>query len=238
MKKFKIGVLGASGRMGQKILHLLKTEFSQKVEVVAAVDQSASFANLSAADVIIDFSSPGALALLEKEMKSWKRLPDLVVGTTGWTPATEKPLKRLSARTRVVYASNFSIGVFLLGKILKDYSPILYRLGYSASISETHHIHKKDAPSGTAKTLQLILGPKNPSSIQTESIREGEVIGDHTVTFQGKEEKISVGHSAQDRSIFARGSIESALYLAKTQKGRRRGLLSLEDTLKERTSRK
>jgi dihydrodipicolinate reductase len=79
---------------------------------------------------------------------------------------------------------------------------------------ETHHRHKKDSPSGTAITLQRAISPDDPNQIQTHSIRAGEVIGEHTIGFYGRADKITLSHSAQDRSLFARGAIEVALWLA------------------------
>lgn len=107
------------------------------------------------------------------------------------------------------------MGVFAVSEILKQFSPQLKALGYTPVLVEAHHCHKKDAPSGTALSLQKAIDPMQPSQIQTHSIRAGEVIGEHSVTFYGAGDRITLHHSAQDRSIFARGAIEVALWMAR-----------------------
>jgi 4-hydroxy-tetrahydrodipicolinate reductase len=164
---------------------------------------------------VIDFSSPEAMTALASAaiaQPHGTRLPVFVVGSTGWTKESLALLDALAKRTPVLMASNFSTGVLALQEILKTAAPMLKRLGYTPVLVDTHHRHKKDAPSGTARTLQRIISPDN--DVQTHSVRAGEVIGDHEITFYGPGDHLTLGHFAQDRSIFARGAIDCALWMA------------------------
>lgn len=218
----KIGLIGAKGRMGEWILRLLRTDYAARATVHAAVDRGDDLSTLSDCDVVIDFSSPEAVSALGK-----KKLPPIVVGSTGWNAEQQKALLAIAEKTTVLQSSNFSTGVLMLQQILKLYSPFLKSLGFTPSIVETHHQHKKDAPSGTAILLQKAIAPEAPDSVQTHAVRAGEVIGDHEVTFFGAAETISIKHHAMDRSIFARGAIEAALWLA--QRKPAPGMISMED---------
>jgi 4-hydroxy-tetrahydrodipicolinate reductase len=111
-------------------------------------------------------------------------------------------------------SSNFSTGVQALLAVLRAHAPLLEKLGYAPVIVETHHRHKKDAPSGTALSLQRAISPAGPGNLQTHAVRAGEVVGDHEVIFYGPGDHLTFGHFAQDRSVFARGAIEAALWLA------------------------
>ena len=122
-------------------------------------------------------------------------------------------LEKLAERTVIFHATNFSPGVAALAAILRFASPLLKSLAYSPQVIETHHIHKLDAPSGTAKTIREVIDPDNPDSVNIHSVREGEVIGRHAVEFSGIADKIVIGHDAGERSLFARGAIDAALWL-------------------------
>lgn len=218
-----LGLLGSSGRMGREIQTLLETEFSEHFSLNAAVDQGDSKDSLSRCDVIIDFSSPQAVL-------EWISLshttPALIVGSTGWNEEQQKKLAKFAQKAVVLQASNFSMGVFALKQGVKQANHILKGLGYTFKIHEAHHQHKKDSPSGTAVSLQKILSPENPGSIPTESVRSGEIIGDHTVTFEGPSDRLQLFHHAKERSIFARGALEAARRILEKQPGK---ILSLED---------
>jgi 4-hydroxy-tetrahydrodipicolinate reductase len=216
----QVGLLGAQGRMGQWVSKLLNSEFTQKAALLAPVGRGQARDSLFKTDVVIDFSTPAAmLDLAEQAIEQLDELPAFVVGSTGWTNEERRKLRELAQRTPVLISSNFSTGVLALLDILRQASPLLAKLGYSPVIVDTHHQHKKDAPSGTALFIQRAISGQNPESIQTHSIRAGEVIGDHEVTFYGPGDHITLGHFAQDRSIFARGAIEVALWLAQKRKG-------------------
>jgi 4-hydroxy-tetrahydrodipicolinate reductase len=211
----RVGLLGSQGRMGQLVTSLLHTEFSGKAALAASATRGQSLQPLLDCEVVIDFSLPQAMLLLARDaLERPDPLPALVVGSTGWKLDDRRVLEELAQRTPVLMASNFSTGVMALVDILKQAAPLLDKLGYKPSIVETHHVHKKDAPSGTALSLQRAIAPGGPGNVPIQSIREGEVIGDHEVTFQGKADRITFGHFAQDRSIFARGAIQAAIWLS------------------------
>lgn len=230
----KIGVLGASGRMGQMVRRVASEEFASRVQLVATPKHSESLSSLNTCDVVIDFSSPDAVIELIRNWTDVSPLPALVVGSTGWKLEQRKELDALAARTPVLAASNFSIGVLALLYVLKQAAPVLEKLGYAPSIVETHHRHKKDAPSGTAISLQCAISPSGPGNVQTHAVRTGEVIGDHEVSFHGPGDHLTFGHFAHDRAIFARGAIEAALWLATKRSSASSQILSMDQFFREK----
>jgi 4-hydroxy-tetrahydrodipicolinate reductase len=234
----KIGLLGANGRMGQWVSKLLTSEFSDRSTLKAQVSQGDPVEPLLETDVIIDFSSPeGVLRLNTVALSKKMRLPAFVIGSTGRGLDAHAKLEELATLTPVLVSSNFSTGTLALAQILKTSAPLLKKLGYTPVIVETHHHHKKDAPSGTALALQRILTSADHSIVQTHSVRAGEIIGNHEITFYGTGDHITLGHFAQDRSIFARGAIEVALWLTEKQKhpsGAEKKLLSMDDFFRDR----
>ncbi len=213
--RVKIGVYGASGRMGTSIIELLQRDYAEVAEVSATVDRgNGQLEDFRSVDVIIDFSLPeGTAALVDWLVSCDGKLPVLVCGTTGLNERQHSRLTDLSTSTSVMYSSNFSIGVAALSAILKFSAPLLKALAYTPRIVEAHHLHKLDAPSGTARTLCDLIEPENPGSIDVQSIREGDVIGRHDVIFAGTADRIVIGHDAMDRSLFAHGAVEVALWL-------------------------
>ena len=212
----RIGLLGARGRMGEHVQQAISAGHISQARLAAAANRGDPLAPLLSCDVVIDISSPeAALKLIDAiEAAPGGALPALVIGSTGWTAEQRARLERAATRTPVLVASNFSTGVLALQEILRFAAPLLEKLGYGASIVEAHHVHKKDAPSGTAISLQKIIAPSSPASVPVKSVREGEIIGDHEITFQGPADHITLGHFAQDRSIFARGAVDAAVWLA------------------------
>jgi len=236
----RVGLLGANGRMGALVAGLLQSDFAAKASLAAApkrgepLDALVSGEAGNAIDVVIDFSSPAAMLLLvEAALKHPGALPAFVVGSTGWKLEERHKLEELAQKTPVLAASNFSNGVLALAHILKQAAPLLEKLGYTPVIVETHHGHKKDAPSGTALSLQRAIAPSGPGNVQTHSVRAGEVIGDHEVTFHGIGDRLTLGHFAQDRSIFARGAIEAALWLARRRDQPSSGVIGIEQYFKD-----
>lgn len=209
-----VGLLGHQGRMGQRVLALMSSEFKHKAELTALVGPEQSTDALLGCDVVIDFASPEAAANLASKIVAARKGPGLVIASTGWTTEQKAVLNAATKFVPALVSSNFSLGVLALMEILKGAAPLLQSLGYEPVLSETHHRHKKDAPSGTAISLQRIIRPDAPHSVQTHSTRAGEVIGDHEISFYGPSDVIRLGHSAQTRDIFARGAIEAALWLA------------------------
>ncbi len=182
------------------------------------VDENASACALTAAflapfDVAIDFTAPEAVvANAEACIRARK---NIVVGTTGWY--AEAPRLRelvLSASTGFLYGSNFSIGVNLFFEIAAIAGTAL-NFDYSGQIFERHHEQKKDAPSGTAITLQKIVreaGGKN-EELEIVSFREGDVVGMHEITFDSLNDRIYLCHDAKSRRGFAEGAVRAAEWL-------------------------
>jgi 4-hydroxy-tetrahydrodipicolinate reductase len=213
-----LGILGAKGRMGQLIVGIITSEFNSSAQVKTQANRGDDFAPLLDCDVVIDVSSPTAMCELAKlGIEKKQKLPVFIVGSTGWKAEEQTWLEKLSLHTAVLVASNFSVGVFVLNEMLRTFAPLLGKLGYTPVLVETHHRHKKDAPSGTAISLQKKISPLSPSKVQTHSIRAGEAIGDHEVTFYGAGDRLVLSHFAHDRSIFARGAIQAALWLTRQQ---------------------
>jgi len=236
----KLGLLGSSGRMGEWVKQLISTEFSDQTVLCVSADKGDALESLLDTDVIIDFSLPPAMIEFAKlAQKSNAHIPALVIASTGWTDEQKAVVTSLKEKTPILFASNFSTGVLATQKILNEATKTLTALGYKPVLTETHHQHKKDAPSGTAVSLQKIISPQNPTKVQTHSIREGEVVGDHQITFFGPGDQITLSHHAQDRSIFARGAIEAAIWLnQKKKQSQLTGVINIEDFFNEVTNSK
>jgi len=226
---------GASGRMGQAVLRLAAADAA--VQVVAAITRSApvqrvvdgiayfaaaELAGAPAFDVAIDFSLPAGLeAVLALSIA---RGAGLVCGTTGLSAEQHAALAAAAARIPLVWASNFSLGVAVLGEITERAAALLP--GWDCDIVESHHRHKRDAPSGTALTLgaAVELGGGAP---RYASLRAGDIIGEHCVQFTGAGERLELVHRATSRDIFAHGALHAARCLA----GRAPGHYRVHDLL-------
>ena len=221
--RVRVALIGARGRMGQTILDLAKKD--QKIEIVAQCDLGdaidAAFKNC---DVAIDFSNAGSIE--EVCRAAAQNCKALVIGTTGHSPEQRKLIDTTAKSLPIVFASNFSVGVNALFALTKKAAEILGH-EFKPEIVETHHTKKKDAPSGTAKTLGEILKAQLKIDIPIESIREGDVVGEHTVTFVGPAERLELTHRAGSREIFASGALRAAHWVA----GKNPGLYSMQDVL-------
>jgi 4-hydroxy-tetrahydrodipicolinate reductase len=139
---------------------------------------------------------------------------NMVVGTTGWyaeLPHVRNQVER--AGTGFIWASNFSIGVNLFFAIVREGAKTL-KFGYEANISETHHIHKLDAPSGTAVTMAKILKQFGGKKVPITSIREGEIVGTHSVELMSASDSITLTHDARNRRGFAEGAVRAAEWVS------------------------
>lgn len=184
---------------------------------------AARMADVPPFDVAIDFSLPAALGAIVGLCAD--RGSALVCGTTGLDATQMAQLEKLATRIPVLWASNFSLGVAVLEDLLRRASAALP--AWPLKIVETHHVHKKDAPSGTALTLaRAVAGPAGRMP-EIESIRAGEVVGDHLAIFTGPAETLELAHRAQDRSIFVSGALEASRLLH----GRPAGLYRLGELL-------
>jgi len=219
----KIVVTGAKGRMGARILALAKE--SGEFEIAGEVDQGDSLsAAVEGADAVIDFSVADA-AGRNAEIAAEHGAP-IVVGTTGIPPDGEALIRKAAEKVAVVYAPNMSVGVNVMLKIVKTASRAL-GTGYAVDMEETHHVHKVDKPSGTAKRLIDMVRDEHPDGVPCKSIREGEVVGDHTVRFSTPFETIEITHNAHTRDVFASGALTAARWVA----GKPAGLYGMDDVL-------
>ena len=150
-----------------------------------------------------------------------------MIGTTGFQPEHIDRIKKASEKIPIVFASNMSVGVNVLFK-LTEIAAEKTGMNYTINMSETHHVHKKDSPSGTAKTMAEIAETASKTKVKNiESLREGEVIGDHTVVFESDEDIITISHHAKTRDIFAKGALVAAKFLV----GKKKGLYNMQDVL-------
>ena len=159
--------------------------------------------------VCIDFTTPAAFRANYKWLA--EHFKAVVVGTTGWEDIRDEVIAAFEAAgTPMIYSSNYSIGVNAVYAALEKVSDILNGFGYVPHIEETHHIHKLDAPSGTAKSMAEIVGAHLGVTPDITSIREGEVPGTHVVKFKSEVDKIKISHEAFSRQGFAEGAVVAA----------------------------
>lgn len=251
----KVGVFGASGRVGKLLLDDLKETPQMSVSCVYvrnslefSIDPSILVTSnmksfLNASDVIIDFSLPEACeTLLEEAIKTPK---PLVIGTTGLSPHQLNLLKEASELMPILYATNMSLGIALLNKLVYQASAALK--DFDIEIVEMHHKHKKDAPSGTALTLSEsvararsleidkvrvsgrdgIIGARTKDEIAVMALRGGDIVGRHTVGFYNDGEFLELNHTATSRNTFSKGAIRAAQWLSQKEAG----LYSISDCL-------
>ena len=214
----KIAIIGY-GKMGHMIEDIA---LSRGHEIVARIDAGDAF-DLKDAEVAIEFTTPSTAETNIR--KAWEQGVPVVCGSTGWKPEELKNeklkvkgeknrviIKDEQERTMLVWSSNFSVGVnifFEMNKWLAN--EMAKQPQYTPSITETHHIHKLDKPSGTAKTLaEAISHQLSAVSVPIESIREGEVPGTHEVKWDSEEDTIVITHIAKGRRGFALGAVLAA----------------------------
>jgi 4-hydroxy-tetrahydrodipicolinate reductase len=183
---------------------------------------TAELASIPAFDVAIDFSLPPGLHALIEFCEARKAA--LVSGTTGLDAQMRTRMAQAAHSIPMLWASNFSLGIVLLEDLLCRAAAAV---PWPVSITEIHHVHKLDAPSGTAITLAAAAAQAGGTTAPIESIREGEVVGTHRIRLQGPGETLELGHVASDRDIFARGALEAAFRLS----GRAPGAWSLPGLL-------
>jgi 4-hydroxy-tetrahydrodipicolinate reductase len=181
------------------------------------VDENADACALTSAflapfDVAIDFTAPSAVVgNAEACVRAGK---NIVVGTTGWYEQLPRLREMVqSANTGFLYGSNFSIGVNLFFEIAATAGAAL-KYDYSGQIFERHHVTKKDAPSGTAVTLQKIVRESGGQELEIVSFREGDVVGMHELVFNSAGDRIYLCHDAKSRRGFAEGAVRAAEWLA------------------------
>ncbi len=276
MDKTGVIVCGSKGRMGQAIVSLLKE--NKSLVFIAGVDAGYSTEEVSRAippltgpkfgssfygrlptlkealdntkkikkRVIIDFTNAAA-SMKHAEKAGLSGVP-IVIGSTGFTEDEIKKIKSIAGKIPVVLSGNMSLGINVLLSIVYDASKYLGP-DYDCEIVETHHRHKKDAPSGTAmmlyksvasqKGIDLSKGAvfgrhggdaeRREEEIGISSVRAGDIVGEHKVIFAGNEEVVEITHRAVSRDNFARGAIKAAAWLAGIKQ--KRGFFDMRDVL-------
>ncbi len=245
-KSLRVWLSGSSGRMGlllQDLIveansgfllvggnnRLLQGSMLHKGELATPQRLAQAWQDV---DLVIDFSLPDGVDLicntLDLIKQSQKTAPAILICTTGLSDLQLKRIKTLGKTDhRILRAPNTSVGILALRKILQVAMRELSVHGFDASIIETHHRHKKDKPSGTALLLKeaLLLNSSNELNLPIESIRGGQVYGEHEVKFLGDFEELIITHRAGDRKIFARGALRLGQWLG----AQRMGYYELDD---------
>lgn len=243
---------GCNGRMGQMITNLVKEE--TQAQIVAGVDTFDGIQNPYPvfekiemcdveADVVIDFSNAKAIDGLLSYCEE-KKLP-VVLCTTGLSEEQLARVKEVSEKSAVLKSANMSMGINLLMKLLKDAVKVLSPAGYDVEIVEKHHNQKLDAPSGTALALadsmneamdngfeyvydrSQVRKKRDKKEMGISAVRAGTIVGEHEVLFAGIDEVIEFKHTAYSRSVFGKGALEAAKFLA----GKPAGMYDMSDVI-------
>lgn len=250
MKKYKVGIIGITGRMGKSLCTLLSNDLdfdcvggiSSSTTADSNIIKFTSFEELAqASDILIDFSSTEASIKATKSAYIFKK--PIVIGTTGFAKDQISIISEMSTQIPILISSNFSTGINITLFIAEQISKILYEKDFDIEIHEKHHKHKKDTPSGTALSIaQTIENTLNKTSLiklnnYTNSrskggigisfMRGGGIIGEHSVSFISDDEILEINHKAINREIFANGAIASAKWLI----NRTPGLYNMRDVL-------
>lgn len=202
--------------------------------------------DFSVCDVIIDFTTPEASVELAQRCAA-RGGPALVIGSTGFTPEQRAAVEAASAKVALVLSGNYSLGVNILVGLVEQAARKLKAEAWDVEVFEAHHRRKVDAPSGTALMLgeaaargrgmeldavrtparEGITGARETGSIGFSALRAGGIVGEHAVVFASEDEVLTLSHSARDRSLFARGAVEAALWVARKPAG----LYDMQDVL-------
>lgn len=253
----RLGVAGALGRMGRAVIRLAdasdQVEVAALVDRPDAADQDVGGRALvtpeqalARCQVMVDFSSAGASAALAR-LAAGRGGVALVIGSTGFSPQEEAQVREAAGRIAIVKSGNFSLGINLLLGLVEQAARALPAADYDIEVFEAHHRRKVDAPSGTALMLgeaaargrgvelgqvsergrDGMTGPRGPGAIGFSVMRGGGIVGEHEVVLAAEDEIIRLQHSARDRSLFARGALRAAQWVA----GRPAGLYDMQDVL-------
>lgn len=243
---------GCNGKMGRMITELAAAD--KNVEIVAGVDKYTEVQNTypvfetidachTEADVVIDFSNAGAVDGLLEYCEN-RKLP-VVLCTTGLSDEQLKKIEKVTEKIAVLKSANMSLGINLLMKLLKDAAKVLAPAGYDIELVERHHNQKLDAPSGTALALADSVNEalnqeyeyvydrskerkkRAEKEIGISAVRGGTIVGEHEVIFAGMDEVIEFKHTAYSRSVFGKGALEAAKFLA----GKSAGMYDMSDVI-------
>lgn len=207
----KIALIGY-GKMGH-IIESIALERGHEIVCIIDKDNTEDFhsAAFASADVAIEFTTPQTAEA--NVLRAWAVGVPVVSGTTGWKIEATR-LEAIRQKAGLMWSSNYSIGVNLLFALNKQLAKFMEAYpNYTPHMTEVHHIHKLDAPSGTAKTLQEAIGEERLPVADIESIREGEVPGIHTITWDSEVDTITISHSAKSRKGFALGAVIAAEWM-------------------------
>ncbi len=249
----KVIMHGCNGRMGQVITEICRED--PKVEIVAGIDLHGGaandypvFANISLcdvkADVIIDFSN--AQAVDDLLIYSVEKQIPVVLCTTGLTKEQLVQVEKASLQTAILKSANMSLGINLLLELLQQAAAMLAPAGFDMEIIEKHHNQKLDAPSGTALALADAMNDalsdayrykydrsterkkRDKYEIGISAVRGGSIVGEHEVIFAGLDEVLTFTHTAYSRSVFGKGAVEAAKFLA----GKPVGFYDMQDVIR------
>ncbi|MCK9615470.1 MAG: 4-hydroxy-tetrahydrodipicolinate reductase [Candidatus Omnitrophica bacterium] len=237
----QLAISGFCGKMGQRIFALARSDKNFKVvvglerkghpqvgKIVDGVRVTDNLEAIKECDCVIDFTI--AVATLENLPHIVKYKKCAVIGTTGLDMSQQEQLEEASKKIAIVFSPNMSVGVNLLFALAKTAASTLR--GYKVLIEEAHHIHKKDAPSGTAKRIAQIINEEG-LSCQAEdirAIREGEIVGDHRIILESEVDRIELFHHAKTRDIFVKGALIAARWVV----NKKTGLYSMDDVLSDK----
>jgi 4-hydroxy-tetrahydrodipicolinate reductase len=217
------------GKTGALVAEVAR-ERGHHIETLCSTDNpkasALTAAKLAPLDVVIDFTTPHAV--LDNITACVHARKNIVVGTTGWygeLPRIRQMVEQ--SGSGLLYAANFSIGVNLFYDIARTSAAAL-RHQYHGQIFERHHVHKKDAPSGTAATVQRIVKDASGSDLEITSFREGDVVGMHELVFDSPADTIYLCHDAKSRRGFAEGAVRAAEWLQ-----RKSGFFDFKDVWRE-----
>ena len=202
-----LSVLGSTGKMGKKILELTESDPQFCVVAGHSRQQPNLQTALSLCDVAIDFSLHHAPR--EHLHAALAANKPIVIGTTGHSDEEKREIEEAAKHIPILYSANYSFGIALCLDAAARFAKALDDT-WKIEVVETHHVHKKDIPSGTAKTFLTAMGKK----VAIRSLREGEVIGEHTIIFECPHERIELKHTAHSRDTFAKGALLGAKFLA------------------------
>ena len=229
----KLVICGVGGRMGSRIFALAQADGDFQVVYgletpaykggLVGVRAGGDVQEIKNADVVIDFTTAEATAQLAREVAKHKKA--YLIGTTGLSDAQRKIIADLARDIPIVQSPNMSLGVNVFFKLAEEAARALP--GYAVDIIEAHHKHKKDAPSGTALYAGNLIAKITGKSVKYQSIREGEVVGEHRVIFNGSSERLELFHHAESRDSFAAGALVAAKWVVKQSPG----LYSMKDVL-------
>lgn len=232
MTTLRIAIIGP-GRMGEAIADVASTA---GIEIAATIGAGALITaeSLHGAHVAVEFTEPSAAAANARACVL-AGCP-VVVGTTGWYDQLPQITSFVeSSNGALLWAANFSLGIHAVAQLVHHAGELFPRLpGFGATIVETHHAAKKDAPSGTARMLQreFVAGTGAGGELPVTSIRIGSVPGTHELILDGAFEQITISHAARDRRVFAEGALVAAQWLVG-----RHGVFTLDDVLSDKESR-